>query len=168
MGERKGGKKSKLFSTLQNKNASEKKRFLVRFLFSHTASLLCMFSVRIHSIWTQMWRGVWCHQRPCRPTDTRPGGDITSGRASVYLYFLLYSHFVYRKIACCRVVRGRSGRGYETFHRKRTLKSANVCVYLFVNTYTQNTPVQNALWYTIFGKKQKNGQKKKKNLNFFH
>lgn len=25
---------------------------------------------------------------------------------------------------------------------QKTLKSANVCVYLFVNTYTQNTPVQ--------------------------
>lgn len=55
--------------------------------------------------------------------------------------------------------------GYEPFTEKRTLKSANVvCVYLFVNTYTQNTPVQKKNKKTLCGTpslaKKKTTQKK--------
>lgn len=44
---------------------------------------------------------------------------------------------------------------------QKTLKSANVCVYLFVNTYTQNTPVQKrSVVHHLWPKKKPNVQKK--------
>lgn len=71
----------------------------------------------------------------------------------------------------CWVVRGR-GVGLWTFHGKRTLKSANVvCVYLFVNTYTQNTPVKKRsvvhhLWQKKDKKKSNEKQQKKVSTSF--
>lgn len=53
--------------------------------------------------------------------------------------------------------RGRGG--YEPF-TENTLKSANVCVYLFVNTYTQNTPVQKrSVVHHLWPKKNKRTKK---------
>lgn len=94
-----------------------------------------------------------------QPSNQTHSLTVTYSHQDVLLFTCFYSHFVYIKIACCR------GGGAMSLSQKRTLKSANVvCVYSFVNTYTQNTPVQNALWYTIFGKKLTKKQQKKYQL----
>lgn len=85
-------------------------------------------------------------------SDTLLNDDIviTSGCVSVYFFPLIFlflfffycivTLFMYKD---CLLLSGERKWWLRTFHRKRTLKSANVvCVYLFVNTYTQNTPVK--------------------------
>lgn len=78
----------------------------------------------------------------------------------LFVFFKLYSHFVYKKKKRLLNVEWFRGRGgYEPF-TENTLKSANVCVYLFVNTYTQNTPVQKrSVVHHLWPKKNKRTKK---------
>lgn len=86
----------------------------------------------------------------------------------ICFFFKLYSHFVYKKkkkrLLNVEWFRGRGG--YEPF-TENTLKSANVCVYLFVNTYTHNTPVQKRSVVHHLWPKKKQTYKKSIHIHIF-
>lgn len=100
-----------------------------------------------------------------------------NGRCFCLLYLICFLFFCFlncivtlfikRKKRLLNVEWFRGRGGYEPF-TENTLKSANVCVYLFVNTYTQNTPVQKrSVVHHLWPKKTKRTKKVLAYIFFF-
>lgn len=104
-------------------------------------------------------------------SDTLPDGDSYSLYQDVLLFtssfffFKLYSHFVYKKIACCRVVRGRGAMNLSQKTHSEVCKR-RLCIFVCKYIYTKHSCTKMLCGTPSLAKNKQKQNKKKVSTSF--